>query len=309
MKSFFFVIVFSFSFVVWAQHKQVCFSIDDLPVVSYGMNDTSFQKDVTARLIDSFKRNHIPAIGFVIAGKLFTDTVMIPFQVSLVERWIDSGFDIGNHTFSHPDYNSVSLKEYTDDLLKGAAVMKEILEHKGRHLKYFRHPYLHVGSTKLKADSLNNILTRHGSVIAPVTIDTDDYLFAVAYKRARLKNDTKLFQRIGQDYLTYMEKKLLIYEYQSQALLSRNIRQILLVHASWLNAEYMDSLASLYTSHGYAFINMETALEDTVYQTPVTVYGKWGISWLDRWALSDGRQKDFFKSDPVPPEYIVKPAE
>ena len=309
MKFFFFVIVFSFSSVVWAQHKQVCFSIDDLPVVSYGMNDTSFQNDVTSRLIASFKHNNIPAIGFVIAKKLFTDTVRIPFQVSLIERWIDNGFDIGNHTYSHPDYNSVSLKEYAEDFLKGESVIKEILEHKGRHLKYFRHPYLHVGSTKLKADSLTNFLARHGSVIAPVTIDTDDYLFAVAYKRACIKNDTILSQQIGRDYLAYMEKKILFYEYQSQVLFNRTIRQILLVHASWLNAEYMDSLASLYLSHGYAFINMETALEDTVYQTPVTVYGKWGISWLDRWALSYGKQKDFFKNDPVPPEYIMKPAE
>jgi peptidoglycan/xylan/chitin deacetylase (PgdA/CDA1 family) len=295
--------------MVWTQEKQVCFSIDDLPVVSYGMNDTSFQKDVTARLIASFKRNHIPAIGFVIAKKLFIDTMRNPFQVSLIEQWIDNGFDIGNHTYSHPDYNSVSQKEYTDDLLKGEAVTKEILERKGKHLKYFRHPYLHVGSTKFKADSLSNFLAEHGSVIAPVTIDTDDYFFAVAYKRARLKGDTMLSRRIGQDYLEYMEKKILFYEYQSQSLFSRTIRQILLVHASWLNADYMDSLASLYTSHGYAFINMEKALEDTAYQTPITVCGRWGISWLDRWALSRGKQKVFFKDDPNPPEYVLKSVE
>ena len=306
---FFLVIVFSLSSIVWTQEKQVCFSIDDLPVVSYGMNDTSFQKEVTARLIASFKRNHIPAIGFVIAKKLFIDTMRNPFQVSLIEQWIDNGFDIGNHTYSHPDYNSVSQKEYTDDLLKGEAVTKEILERKGKHLKYFRHPYLHVGSTKFKADSLSNFLAEHGSVIAPVTIDTDDYFFAVAYKRARMKGDTMLSQRIGQDYLEYMEKKILFNEYQSHALFSRNIRQILLVHASWLNAEYMDSLAALYTSHGYTFISMEKTLEDTLYRTPVTAYGKGGISWLDRWALSRGKQKDFFKDDPNPPKYVVKSLE
>jgi peptidoglycan/xylan/chitin deacetylase (PgdA/CDA1 family) len=306
MRFFFLVIAFSFSSILWAQQKQVCFSIDDLPVVAYGMNDTSFQKNITEKLIASFTRNHIPAIGFVIAKKLFADTLRNPFQVSLVERWIDCGFDIGNHTYSHPDYNSVSLKEYTDNLLKGEIVIKEILERKGRHLKYYRHPYLHLGSTKLKADSLSEFLAQHGSTVAPVTIDTDDYFFAVAYARAHVKNDTALYRRIGQDYLAYMEKKILFYEYQAQALFGRNIRQILLVHASWLNAEYMDSLALLYTSHGYTFISMEKALEDTVYQTEITVYGKWGISWLDRWALSSGKQNDFFKDDPDPPKYVIK---
>jgi peptidoglycan/xylan/chitin deacetylase (PgdA/CDA1 family) len=306
MKSFFLVIVLSFSSILLGQHKRVCFSIDDLPVVSYGMNDTGFQKNITAKLLASLTRNHIPAIGFVIAKKVLNDTLINPFQVSLVERWIDCGLDIGNHTYSHPDYNSVSLKEYTDDLLKGEVIMKDILARKGRSLKYFRHPFLHVGSTKSKADSLSNFIKQHGSTVAPVTIDTDDYFFALAYKRAREKNNTAMFQRIGRDYLAYMKKKILYYEQQAQALFGRNICQILLIHASWLNSEYMDSLALLHTSHGYTFVSMDKALEDSVYQTEVTAFGKWGISWLDRWALSCGKQKDFFKDDPAPPEYVIQ---
>jgi peptidoglycan/xylan/chitin deacetylase (PgdA/CDA1 family) len=306
MRSFFLIIVFFLNSFLLGQQKQVCFSIDDLPVVNYGMNDTSFQREITEKLIASCKRNHIPAVGFVIAKKLLNDTQNNPFQISLIERWIDGGFDIGNHTFSHPDYNSVSLKEYTDDLLKGEVIIRELLASKGKNLLYFRHPFLHVGNTKLKADSLSDFLTQHNYSTAPVTIDTDDYLFALAYKRAHEKNDTALIRRIGHDYLAYMEKKLLYYERQAQAIFDRNIRQILLVHASWLNSEYMDSLALLYLSHGYTFISMEKALEDPVFQKPVSVFGKWGISWLDRWALSQGKQKDFFKDDPTPPEYVME---
>jgi peptidoglycan/xylan/chitin deacetylase (PgdA/CDA1 family) len=306
MRYFILVIVLSFNSILHAQQKQICLSIDDLPVVSYGMNDTSFQKEITKKLIASFTRNHIPAIGFVNEKKLWNDTVRNSFQISLVERWIDCGLDIGNHTYSHPDYNSVSLKEYSDDLLKGETIIKDLLERKGRRLQYFRHPFLHLGNTRLKADSLSEFLSRHGSTTAPVTIDTDDYLFALAYRVAYAKNDTLLIQRIGQDYLEYMEKKLLYYEQQSQALFARNIPQILLVHANWLNSVYMDSLASIYRLHGYIFITMEQALKDSVYQTEITVFDKRGISWLDRWALSLGKQKSFFKDDPAPPEYVIQ---
>jgi peptidoglycan/xylan/chitin deacetylase (PgdA/CDA1 family) len=305
MRYFVLVIVISFNSILQAQQKQVCFSIDDLPVVSYGMNDTSFQKEITEKLIASFIYYHIPAIGFVNEKKLWNDTLRNSFQISLVERWIDCGLEIGNHTYSHPDYNSVSFKEYTDDLTKGEIVMKGLLERKGKRLQYFRHPFLHMGCTKQKADSLSEYLSRHGSITAPVTIDTDDYLFAVAYRKARAKNDTLLVQRIRQDYREYMEKKLLYYEQMAQALFNRAIPQILLVHASWLNSELMDSLALIYKSHGYTFISMEEALKDTVYQTELTAFGKWGISWLDRWALSRGKQKDFFKADPAPPEYVI----
>jgi peptidoglycan/xylan/chitin deacetylase (PgdA/CDA1 family) len=297
------------SFPLQGQQKQVCFSIDDLPVVSYGMNDTCFQRGITDRLIASFLRYRIPAIGFVNEKKLYQMTERNPFAISLLEQWIAHGFEIGNHTYSHPDYNSVSLKEFTEDLVKGEILTKELLERYGQRMTYFRHPYLHMGNTKPKADSLNDFIASHGYTIAPVTIDTDDYLFAVAYQKARMKSDILLVQQIARDYLTYMETKLLHYEQESQALFGHHITQILLVHASWLNSEFMDSLAALYLSHGYSFVSMQTALQDPAYQTPISAFGKWGISWLDRWALSQGKHRDFFNGDPSPPEYITKPVE
>ena len=71
------VIALLFSSILWGQQKQVYFSIDDLPVVSYGMNDTSFQKNITEKLIASFAHNHIPAIGFVNENKFFNGTVRL----------------------------------------------------------------------------------------------------------------------------------------------------------------------------------------------------------------------------------------
>ena len=170
--------------------------------------------------------------------------------------------------------------------------------------KSCRHPFLHVGETKSKADSLDAFLKEHGYKVAPVTIDNDDYLFALAYKKASDVKDTILMSRIGFDYIDYMEKKLHFYERQSLALFGRKIPQILLIHASLLNAVYLDSLASMYKRNGYEFVDMDTALRDEAYNSKVTSYGKWGISWIDRWAISSGKKGDFFNGDPVAPDYI-----
>jgi hypothetical protein len=101
---------------------------------------------------------------------------------------------------------------------------------------YFRHPFLHVGNTKSKADSLEEFLNNNGYTVAPVTVDNEDYLFALAYKRALAKNDIELAKRIGTDYISYMEEKIIYYEQQTIELFGRNICQILLVHASALNS-------------------------------------------------------------------------
>ena len=293
-----------FPFLLLGQTKQLCFSFDDLPLVSYGINDTVYQQKLMSKLINSLKNNKIPAIGFVNEKKLYTDGKLNQFQVELLKSWVHNGLDLGNHTYSHPDYNNVSLDYFTNDLLKGEKITKKILKSKGKTLKYFRHPYLHVGNTKAKADSLKNYLHQHGYIAAPVSIDNEDYLFALAYKRAQEKDDTDLMLKIGHDYINYMEEKLKYFETEAQSLFGRDIKQILLLHASSLNSDYVDSLAIMCRKNKYEFINMDNALKDEVYKTPITVYGKWGISWLDKWAMSAGKKGDFFKGDPETPEYI-----
>jgi peptidoglycan/xylan/chitin deacetylase (PgdA/CDA1 family) len=291
------------------QKKQVCFSFDDLPIVSYGMNDTCFQKKMFAKLILSLKTNKIPAIGFANGKKLFKNDSLIHFQYSLLDDWVDGGLDLGNHSFSHPDYNKVSFQAYSRDILKGEPVLKEILMSKGKSLQYFRHPFLHVGNNKTKADSLAQFLKTHGYIEAPVTIDNDDYLFALAYKRTKEKNDTDLAKQIGHDYVIYMEKKTWYFEKQAKNLFGRDINQILLLHSSLLNSDFVDSLAVMFRKNNYEFISMDKALKDKVYKTKVTSFGNWGLSWIDKWALSQGKKGDFFKDEPVTPDYIKKLSE
>jgi peptidoglycan/xylan/chitin deacetylase (PgdA/CDA1 family) len=291
------------------QKKQVCFSFDDLPVVTYGMTDSCFQKELMNNLIHSLKSNNIPAIGFVNEKKLFDNDIVDPVQFGILKSWVDNGFDLGNHTYSHPDYNSTSFMEYSQNVLRGEKISKEILNRQNKSLKYFRHPFLHVGNKKEKADSLDNFLLNHGYIVAPVTIDNEDYLFALAYKRAKTGNDTARMSQIGRDYIDYMERKLKYYEKQSLLLFGREISQILLLHASLINSDYVDSLAEMFSKNNYEFVSMDKVLEDKAYNTAITVYGNWGISWIDKWALSQGKKGDFFKDEPETPEYIRKLAE
>jgi peptidoglycan/xylan/chitin deacetylase (PgdA/CDA1 family) len=301
-----FIFLFSLSF---GQIKHICFSIDDMPVVNYKITDSSYQKKLMDNLIHSLKDNNIPAIGFVNGRKLYDEKGLINFQIEMLKNWINNGLELGNHTYSHFDYNTTSFNDFTLDILKGETNLKELLGAKGYSLKYFRHPFLHVGDTKEKADSLSAFLSIRGYKIAPVTIDNEDYLFAVAYHRANVKNNKDLMLKIGHDYIDYMEKKTKYYEVQSQKLFGRNINQILLIHASLLNSDYVDSLAVMFKRNGYDFICMDKTLQDDAYKTEITVFDKWGISWLDKWALSQGKRKDFFKDEPVTPDYINKLAE
>ena len=309
MRNLFIILFLTFSLASFGQQKQVCFTLDDLPVVSYGINDSTYQKELFHKIVRSLKTNNIPAIGFVNARKLYLNGKLLPFQVNLLKSWSANGLELGNHTFSHPDYNSVPFREFTTDVIKGGPILKKVLKEQNQSLKYFRHPFLHVGNSKVKADSLTDFLTKRNYVAAPVTIDNEDYLFALAYKKAKDKNDSALASKIGGDYIAYMEQKLKYYEMLSNQLFGRNISHTLLMHSSLINADYLDSLIAMYKSNNYTFVSLGEALKDPAYQTEITVFGNWGISWIDRWALSSGKKGDFFKEDPITPDYIKKMTE
>ena len=284
--------------------NHICITVDDLPFVPYGTNDSAWQTTNTKKLLTAFTKHHVPVTGFVNEGKLYDNSGLVPWRVKLLEQWLDNGFELGNHTFSHCNFNKVSFSDYTDDIVKGEKVLAKLLAARNMHLRYFRHPYLFVGATLERADSLAQYLAAKKYTIAPVTIDNDDYMFAVSYHKALQNKDTLQADSIGRDYIIYLEKKVQYYAQESTRLFGRNINQILLMHASKLNADYADVLMSVFEKNGYTFINLEDALKDTVYKTPVTVPIKWGISWLDRWALSAGKKKDFFKDETDVPEYI-----
>jgi len=46
---------------------------------------------------------------------------------------------------------------------------------------YFRHPETHTGDTNAKRQAIEEFLAARGYVIAPHTIDSEDFMFNVAY--------------------------------------------------------------------------------------------------------------------------------
>jgi hypothetical protein len=53
--------------------KKVCFTIDDLPVVSYSISDSVFQREITTNLLNKLATHKVPAIGFVNEFKLYAE--------------------------------------------------------------------------------------------------------------------------------------------------------------------------------------------------------------------------------------------
>jgi peptidoglycan/xylan/chitin deacetylase (PgdA/CDA1 family) len=296
--------ILSFAVSILAQDRQIAVTIDDLPVVS-PRRDLKTRQEITNKLLKHIKKAKVPAIGFVNENKLYKDDKRDEPQVDLLRMWLDNGLELGNHTFSHISLHDNSLEKYKADILKGEIITKELLEAKSLKMRYFRHPYLWTGlSLDIKKD-LGIFLSEHNYTIAPVSIDNADYIFAAAYEKAFAKGDKKLMKQIGDAYAPYLESKIDYWERQSIKLFNREIKQILLLHANFINSDYFDDIAKMLKKRKYKFITLEESLNDEAYKLPDNFVRRNGISWLHRWALD--KDKGFILPDePKVPEFVLK---
>jgi peptidoglycan/xylan/chitin deacetylase (PgdA/CDA1 family) len=287
--------------------RRIAVTMDDLPIVTSAA-DEQVRADFVFDLLNAIFRQKLPVIGFVNEGKLRIDGKESQQRVGYLRQWIAAGLELGNHTFSHKDLHQVPADEFERDILNGETVTRALLQKTDRPIRYFRHPYLHTGTSKEVRDRIDAFLKQHGYLVAPVTIDNSDYVFAAAYDRAVLKEDSGQMRRIIEAYLKYMDAVFGYYEKQSLAIMGREIPQTLLLHANALNGRALDSLAIMLRGRGYRFVPLPEALEDPAYQTNDTYYGPSGISWLHRWALTQGRDKSIFAGEPVVPAWIEEAA-
>ncbi|CCH53875.1 polysaccharide deacetylase [Fibrisoma limi BUZ 3] len=284
--------------------KQICITVDDLPTVSRVYQTAGGRDTLTQRLLSHLTHHRVPAIGFVIGNLLLTESRVDSGQIRLLNRWLDAGMELGNHTFAHKDYNNVSAPVYQQDVLGGETLLKPLLQQRGQSLRYFRHPFLHRGNTPGKCDSLSQFLSSRGYQEAPVSVDNGDYLFSAAYDRALLQHNATLAASVGNQYVSYMLDCIHYYEAQADSLFSRPIPHILLMHANTINSVYLGELLTRLAADGYSFIPLEQALQDPAYRSTDKYVGKAGISWLHRWALTQGKKGSFFKGEPEVPEVI-----
>jgi len=303
----FFPLIFALS--VNAQSKPARFiavTIDDLPVVS-PRGDLGNRREITRKLLAHITKARVPAIGFVNEIKLYTAGKRDESQVDLLRQWLDANFELGNHTFSHLSLHDSPLEKYEAEILQGEIITKELLAAKSLKPRYFRHPYLWTGlSLEVKSD-LGRFLAEHDYTIAPVTIDNADWIFASAYEKAFAKNEKKLMKRIGAAYFQYFEAKMDYWERQSVKLFGREIRQILLLHANFINSDYFDDIARMLKKRNYKFVTLDEALTDEAYKLPDTFVKRNGISWLHRWALAKGRG-NVLPDEPKTPDFVLKAA-
>ncbi|MCB0419057.1 MAG: polysaccharide deacetylase family protein, partial [Bdellovibrionales bacterium] len=199
--------------------------------------------------------------------------------------WDKRGHLIANHTFSHPNFHTISVTEFEADILKCEQLIKGFKNFS----KLFRFPFLKAGDTKEKRDGIRRFLKTQGYKNGYVTIDASDW-YVSSRLEGRLTKNPKADTRPYRDYyLQHMWDRAQYYNELSKRHLQREVDHTLLVHHNLLNSLFLEDLLAMFKAKGWTLIDASVAFQDPVFgiQTEVLPAGE-SILWSIAKANGDG---------------------
>jgi len=283
--------------------KCIAVTVDDLPMATTTPRSQREEQAVNDAILGSLKKYAVRAVGFVNEDRLYREGDP-GGGIRILEAWLDAGMELGNHTFDHVGLWTSSRQACEDAVLKGEAITRPLTARRGQPLRFFRHPFTQTGKDEEEKAHFEEFLARHGYRVAPFTIEHDDQVFAHLYDRLPVADESGR-RRLIDSCLDHLDHALAAFETMSQELFDRQIPQILLIHASALNADSLDRTLARLVSRGYGFTSLEEALMDPAYCCRDLPSGRFGPSWLARWAAARG-QRLSVQSQPDLPAWMMQ---
>ena len=176
-------------------------TMDDLPYIK--MSDAPYvssARTATAKILSTLKKHKVPVVGFVNERQLDYGNER-EARIALLREWVKSGMVLGNHTYSHPDFNQLTVAQFEEEIEKGDIVTRQLMQSRRPYQLYFRHPMTHTGDTLEKKEAIEKFLAARGYKVTPHTIENSDFIFNVGYAQAVQKGATALAKRLRDAYL------------------------------------------------------------------------------------------------------------
>ena len=119
--------------------RTMALTFDDLPYVDVESVDVRNAERVTGEILRVLGIHNAPAVAFVNEAKLNlwgqTDA-----RVAVLKQWADAGVVLGNHTYSHPDFNGVTIDRFEDEIIHGEVITRRLMESHAPYQSVFSSP-------------------------------------------------------------------------------------------------------------------------------------------------------------------------
>jgi peptidoglycan/xylan/chitin deacetylase (PgdA/CDA1 family) len=289
--------------------RSVAITFDDLPAAGAKNPDTDAAlttgeiEGINSSILAALRAHRVPATAFVnergIAG--YPDAAA---RLGILARWIDAGMELGNHTYSHADFNALSVSEFEREVEEGEASIAPLVRKAGKDLLWFRFPMNHTGDTESKREAGARYLAKRGYRVATCTIENEDFEFERAFRQMLAAKDAGAAERLRAEYLRYTAAEIDYYAELHKSLFGRETAQVMILHVNRLNAALAEEILRLFEARHYRFVSLAEAQADSAFKSPDPFVTRFGPMWGYRWARGLGIRVDGTK-EPEPPAWIL----
>jgi len=237
--------------------------VDDLPRHGQDIPGVS-RLEIHKELLQVLKRHHVPSVyGFVVGSELLTN----PEDTEALKAWVQAGYPLGNHTYTHSDAAKVSPEDFLASVVANESVLASLMgELQARTWKVLRYPYLHEGADLQGRALIRQVLAARGYRIAEVTVDFEDWAWNNPYARCLAKGSSRAVEVLADSYLDAALAHLRWSDDTARRLFGGPIRHILLLHVGAFDAHMADRLLTAYEEAGVKWVTLDAALENPIYR-------------------------------------------
>ncbi len=232
---------------------EIAFTFDD-PKTEDGGNLR--WQDVNERVMGALAKHRIKSVLFVCGMRVDSAS-----GHELIAAWDRQGHLIGNHSYSHFNFDRVSVSDFEADALKNEPLIVSY-----RHFtRLFRYPAFKEGDTAEKRDEMRHFLQEHGYRIGRATIDASDWAISARLEKRLKQNPAADPSGYRDFFLEHIWQRAQFYQSLAQRVLTRPVRHTLLLHHNALNALFVDDLIAMFAARGWQPVDAEYAYRDPVY--------------------------------------------
>lgn len=219
--------------------------------------------EINSRILHTLEKRKLKAVLYVCGKRVDSAEGR-----RLLAEWDTAGHGIGNHTYSHRNFNAsaganqITLSEFEANTLKNEPLIRD----SSHFVRLFRFPFFKEGDTVEKRDGMRAFLQQHGYRSGRATIDASDWAIC-GRMEARIKVVPKADLTPYRDfYLQHIWERAQFYESLSQRVLGHSVRHTVVLHHNALNALFLDDLIAMFAERGWKSVDAEWAYADPIYE-------------------------------------------
>ena len=245
---------------------QIAITIDDAPFPDSAYYNGNERTKIIA---EKLSKSKVQQVMFFATGKY----INIKNGIERLQKYVNNGHLIANHSYSHLDLNRVENKEYSDDILKN----QELIKNLSTFSRFFRYPLLHEGNTIQKRDYIRNFLEKQNLRNGYVTIDNWDFYINKLLNDAKKEGKRVDLENLKKLYIDHIWSAIVFYDEIAVKILGRSPRHTLLLHGNDTTALFIDDLVKHIREKDWEIITSTEAYQDPIANyTPETLINNQG---------------------------------